>query len=65
LLPGATAHLTLVDDTDVCKGAELRVHFNNVKKELSELSGGQRSLLALSFILALLLYKPSPFYILD
>jgi structural maintenance of chromosome 2 len=32
---------------------------------LSELSGGQRSLLALSFILALLLYKPSPFYILD
>jgi chromosome segregation ATPase len=35
LLPGATAHLTLVDDMDVCKGAELRVHFNNVKKELS------------------------------
>ena len=65
LLPGATAHLNLIDENDVTKGAELRVHFNNVKKELSELSGGQRSLLALSFILALLLYKPSPFYILD
>lgn len=65
LLPGATAHLSLLDESDVTKGAELRVHFNDVKKELSELSGGQRSLLALSFILALLLYKPSPFYILD
>ena len=32
---------------------------------LSELSGGQRSLLALSFILALLKYRPAPFYILD
>ena len=29
------------------------------------MSGGQRSLLALSFTLALLLYKPAPFYILD
>lgn len=65
LLPGATAHLNLIDETDVTKGAELQVQFNKVKKQLSELSGGQRSLLALSFILALLLYKPSPFYILD
>ena len=32
---------------------------------LSELSGGQRSLLALSLILALLLFKPAPMYILD
>ena len=65
LLPGAKAILTLIDPRDVTKGAELSVLFNNVKKELGELSGGQRSLLALSFILALLLYKPSPFYILD
>jgi structural maintenance of chromosome 2 len=57
--------LNLIDEKDVTKGAELQVQFNKVKKELSELSGGQRSLLALSFILALLLYKPSPFYILD
>ncbi|THG03393.1 hypothetical protein TEA_011030 [Camellia sinensis var. sinensis] len=34
-------------------------------KSLSELSGGQRSLLALSLILALLLFKPAPLYILD
>ena len=65
LLPGATAHLNLVNPNDVTQGAELQVQFNTVKKELNELSGGQRSLLALSFILALLLYKPSPFYILD
>ncbi len=35
------------------------------KESLTELSGGQRSLLALSLILSLLLYKPAPMYILD
>ena len=30
-----------------------------------ELSGGQRSLLALSLVLAMLLFKPAPMYILD
>ena len=47
-------------------GLRLRVAFNNVYKEsLSELSGGQRSLIALSLILALLKYQPAPLYILD
>ena len=47
-------------------GLEVRVAFGNVwKQSLSELSGGQRSLLALSLILALLLFKPAPLYILD
>lgn len=35
------------------------------KDSLTELSGGQKSLLALSLVLALLLFKPAPFYILD
>ena len=35
------------------------------KNSLGELSGGQRSLVALSLILSLLKYKPAPFYILD
>eukprot|EP00854_Cymbomonas_tetramitiformis_P009275 gene9275-10987_t len=35
------------------------------KQSLTELSGGQRSLLALSLILALLRFKPAPIYILD
>ena len=50
----------------VDKGLELKVGFNNAwKQSLSELSGGQRSLLALSLILALLRYQPAPLYILD
>lgn len=35
------------------------------KDSLNELSGGQRSLVALSLILALLRFKPAPLYILD
>lgn len=35
------------------------------KDNLSELSGGQKSLVALSLILAMLLFKPAPIYILD
>lgn len=35
------------------------------RESLSELSGGQKSLIALSLILAMLLYKPAPIYILD
>jgi structural maintenance of chromosome 2 len=35
------------------------------KQSLTELSGGQRSLIALSLILALLQYSPAPMYILD
>ena len=48
------------------EGLEVKVAFGDTWKEsLSELSGGQRSLLALSLILAMLLYKPAPMYILD
>ena len=46
-------------------GLEVRVAFGGVWKEsLTELSGGQRSLVALSLILSLLLFKPAPLYIL-
>jgi structural maintenance of chromosome 2 len=42
------------------------VAFGSVwKQSLTELSGGQRSLLALSLILSLLMFKPAPIYILD
>jgi structural maintenance of chromosome 2 len=47
------------------EGLRIRVALGAVWKEnLSELSGGQRSLLALSLVLALLLVKPAPVYIL-
>eukprot|EP00946_MAST-07B_sp_MAST-7B-sp1_P003763 g3763.t1 len=65
LLPGANAKLQKVSDS-IIDGIEVKVSFSGVWKEsLSELSGGQRSLVALSLILALLLFKPAPMYILD
>ena len=67
LLPGTGARLApIVDDENAITGLQLKVAFGGVEKEsLSELSGGQKSLLALSLILALLKYQPAPFYILD
>lgn len=66
LLPGASARLSPPEGGSSQDGLELRVAFSGKWKEsLSELSGGQRSLLALSLILALLRYHPAPLYILD
>ena len=66
LLPGTMAKLEPQEGKDVSEGLEVKVAFNGTWKEsLTELSGGQRSLLALSLILALLLFKPAPMYILD
>ncbi|KAL9650452.1 hypothetical protein ABK040_004676 [Willaertia magna] len=68
LLPGTTCKLEPPSDAKngALDGLEVKVAFNSVWKEsLSELSGGQRSLIALSLILALLRFKPAPMYILD
>ena len=66
LLPGTSAKLDPPEDGDYMDGLEVKVAFGGVwKQSLSELSGGQRSLLALSLVLALLLFKPAPLYILD
>lgn len=66
LLPGAFAKLVYVNKSSLLDGVEFKVAFGDVWKEsLTELSGGQRSLVALSLILSLLLYKPAPLYILD
>jgi structural maintenance of chromosome 2 len=51
---------------DITEGLEVRVCLGGVwKQSLTELSGGQRSLVALSLILSLLQFKPAPMYILD
>jgi len=66
LLPGATAKLTPPEGQSILEGLEVKVGFGSVWKEsLTELSGGQRSLVALSLILSMLLFKPAPIYILD
>eukprot|EP00775_Hariotina_reticulata_P003904 gene3904-4158_t len=66
LLPGTAARLTPPEGGTFLDGLEVRVAFGSVWKEsLTELSGGQRSLLALSLVLALCRFKPAPIYILD
>ncbi|KAK9805921.1 hypothetical protein WJX73_005152 [Symbiochloris irregularis] len=66
LLPGTSAKLEPPEGESFLAGLEVRVAFGGVWKEsLTELSGGQRSLLALSLILAMLKFKPAPIYILD
>ncbi|NXE11058.1 SMC2 protein, partial [Lophotis ruficrista] len=66
LLPGAKAMLAPSNTENVLEGLEFRVALGNTWKEnLTELSGGQRSLVALSLILSMLLFKPAPIYILD
>jgi len=66
VLPGAQACLRQVNLNDITAGLEIRVAFNELWKDsLDELSGGQRSLVALSLVLAMLLFNPVPLYILD
>jgi structural maintenance of chromosome 2 len=55
-----------MNENDLTQGLQIRVAFNNQWKDsLDELSGGQRSLVALSLILAMLKCNPAPIYILD
>ncbi|KAG7816405.1 hypothetical protein KL928_004961 [Ogataea angusta] len=66
LLPQAYAKLVPTDPNDITRGLEVRVKLGNVWKEsLVELSGGQRSLVALALIMSFLQFKPAPMYILD
>ncbi|KAF9530835.1 condensin complex subunit SMC2 [Crepidotus variabilis] len=66
LLPSNFAKLQPPDGQDLMDGLEVKVRLGTVwKQSLTELSGGQRSLIALSLIMALLQFKPAPMYILD
>ncbi|KAF5319361.1 hypothetical protein D9619_008670 [Psilocybe cf. subviscida] len=66
LLPGNHAKLVPPEGQDLMDGLEVKVRLGTVwKQSLTELSGGQRSLIALSLIMALLQFKPAPMYILD
>jgi structural maintenance of chromosome 2 len=66
LLPGSFAKLVPPEGKEVTDGLEVKVQLGKVwKQSLTELSGGQRSLIALSLIMALLQFKPAPMYILD
>jgi structural maintenance of chromosome 2 len=66
MLPGSFAKLEPSEGKDVTQGLDIKVCLGKIWKEsLTELSGGQRSLVALSLIMALLQFKPAPMYILD
>jgi len=65
-LPGNFAKLEPPEGKDVTDGLEVKVCLGKVwKQSLTELSGGQRSLIALALIMSLLQFKPAPMYILD
>lgn len=66
VLPGTQACLRQVNPNNINDGLEIDVAFNGLwKGSLNELSGGERSLVALSLVLAMLLFNPVHFYILD
>ncbi|KAK9762665.1 Structural maintenance of chromosomes protein 2 [Basidiobolus ranarum] len=66
LLQNSSAKLEPPENQTLMEGLEVKVCLGGVwKQSLTELSGGQRSLIALSLILALLQFKPAPMYILD
>lgn len=53
------------EDFENC-GIEIMVKFKNKKRQsLSLLSGGEKSMVAVSFIMSIFMYKPSPFTFLD
>uniref|UniRef100_A0A1A9ZV46 SMC hinge domain-containing protein n=1 Tax=Glossina pallidipes TaxID=7398 RepID=A0A1A9ZV46_GLOPL len=66
LLQGAQARLNPIKENNQLVGLEIKVGFNGIWKEsLGELSSGQRSLVALSLVLAMLKFSPAPLYIPD
>ena len=67
LFPGGEGRLVLTDPSDLLTtGVEVEARPAGKKvKRLSLLSGGERSLVAVAFLVALFKARPSPFYILD
>lgn len=67
LFPGGEGRLVLTDPDDMLTtGIEVEARPPGKKvKRLSLLSGGERSLVAVAFLVALFKARPSPFYILD
>jgi chromosome segregation protein len=67
LFPGGTGRLVLTDPDDLLEtGIEVEARpAGKTVKRLSLLSGGERTLVALAFLVALFRARPSPFYVLD
>lgn len=67
ILNNSTGNLKLVEEEDLLEsGVELMVKYKNKKSQsLSLLSGGEKSMVAVALIMAIFMYKPSPFTFFD
>jgi chromosome segregation protein len=67
LFPGGEGRLILTDPDDIlATGIDFEARPPGKKvKRMSLLSGGERSLTAIAFLLAIFMARPSPFYVLD
>ena len=67
LFPGGEARLVLTEPDDMlATGIEIEARPPGKRvKRLSLLSGGEKSLTALAFLVAIFRARPSPFYVLD
>ena len=66
LFPGGEGRLVLTDDDVLTAGVEIEARPPGKRvKRLSLLSGGERSLTAVAFLVAIFMARPSPFYVMD
>ena len=67
IFPGGRGELLLTDESDLLEtGVDIDIQIPGKKAQsVSLLSGGEKSLAAIALIFAILLYRPSPFLILD
>ncbi|MBN1545981.1 MAG: chromosome segregation protein SMC, partial [Syntrophaceae bacterium] len=67
IFPGGRGNLSLTDEKDLLEtGVDIDIQIPGKKTQsISLLSGGEKTLAAIALIFALLLYRPTPFLILD
>ena len=67
LFPGGKGELRLTDESNMLEtGVDIDIQIPGKKRQnISLLSGGEKALSAVALIFSILIYKPSPFLILD
>ncbi|MFA5180757.1 MAG: chromosome segregation protein SMC [Syntrophales bacterium] len=67
IFPGGKGELSLTDESDLLEtGVDIDIQIPGKRPQnISLLSGGEKSLAAIALILAIILYRPTPFLVLD
>ena len=67
IFPGGKGELYLTDESDLLEtGVDIDIRIPGKRSQnISLLSGGEKSLAAIALILAIILYRPTPFLVLD